>query len=57
MKHRWVGGLLLAGTVALGACVPTDSGGGGAAASPSVDASDEANQSAAPMPTDDNDEY
>ena len=50
MKHRWIGGLLMAAALTLAACAPTDAGGD----EPTTEANEapsQAPESAAPSPT------
>jgi len=54
MKNRWIGGLFLALTVALGACAPPGQGGGSsdeASAAPSVPAASQAPESMGAEPS------
>ena len=63
MKHRWIGVLLMAAVLALGACAPTDAGADDESASPTTnaeatDAPSAAPESDVPSPTEDSmDEY
>jgi hypothetical protein len=51
MKHRWIGGLLLAAALSLGACAPPDQGADESAA-PTPGASDATEaEGASPTPT------
>ena len=51
VKHRWIGGLLLALALALAACTPTDAGADDESIAPNVEAA----PAATPVP--DPDEY